>query len=145
MPRCAREHVRQSLKAKIPQLLQLSPLRTMASAANAKEPLNEQDKDIWKKSEQQFTSYDCRPYCLPHKGTNCITGSEAQSSLTPVKISPTRASNVCAEIIVTRRCVKTTSSTILCSNTPSAPRTSLPGLLGWPLTPACASSNQEWY
>jgi hypothetical protein len=93
----------------------------MASAADSKEPSTELDKDSWKKAEQQFTSYGRGLFSLPPHCANGLAESAAQNFSTPVKTSPTQASNVCDGITVTKRCVKTTSSTILFSNPPSAP------------------------
>jgi hypothetical protein len=52
---------------------------------------------------------------------NWFAASAAQNSSTLVKTSPMQASNVCAGTIVTKRCVKTTSSTIPFSNPLSVP------------------------
>jgi hypothetical protein len=52
---------------------------------------------------------------------NWFAASAAQNSSTLVKTSPMQASNVCAGTITTKRCVKTTSSTIPFLNPLSAP------------------------
>jgi hypothetical protein len=92
----------------------------MTSVESAKDPTTETEKDVWKKNEQQFTTYACEAPSLPkRRTTNRSTGSAAQNTLILVKISPMRASNVCVGITATRKCVKTTSSTNLSSD-PSA-------------------------
>lgn len=118
MPRSTRKNVKQSLKPN-PQLLQFLVASTMASAESAKDPTTEAEKDVWKKAEQQFTTYGREAPSLPkHRKTNRSTGSAAQSTSILVKILPMRASNVCVGMITTRKCVKTTSSTNLPSDPP---------------------------
>jgi len=91
----------------------------MASAESAKDQTTEAEKDVWKKAEQQFTTYGREAPSLPkRRKTNRSTGSAAQNTSILVKILPMRASNVCVGIITTRKCVKTTSSTNLPSDPP---------------------------
>jgi len=93
----------------------------MASTADSKEPSTEPEKDIWKKAEQQFTSYKYSPRSLPPDQANWLAASAARNSLTLVRTSPTRASNVCAGTIVTKICAKIISSTMLFLNPPPVP------------------------
>jgi hypothetical protein len=93
----------------------------MASAADSKEPSTEPEKDIWKKAEQQFTSYEYSPRPLPPNQANWLAASAARNSLTLVRTSPMRASNVCAGTIATKICAKIISSTMLFLNPPPAP------------------------
>ena len=96
-----------------------SSTSTMTSVESAKDPTTEAEKDVWKKAEQQFTAYGREAPSLPmRRTTNRSTGSAAQSTSILVKILPMPASNVCAGIITTRKCVKTTSSTNLPSDPP---------------------------
>jgi hypothetical protein len=118
MPRPTRKNVKQSLKPRSAAPL-IPATSTMASAESVKDPTTEAEKDVWKKTEQQFTTYGREVPSLPKlRNTNRSTGSAAQSTSILVKILPMRVSNVCVGITTTRKCVKTTSST----NLPSDPR-----------------------
>jgi hypothetical protein len=114
-----RKTMKQSLKPS-PQFTPIAITSTMTSVESAKDPTTETEKDAWKKTEQQFTTYVREAPSLPKRRTiNRSTGSAAQSTSILVKISPMRASNVCVGIIATRKCVKITSSMNLSSD-PSA-------------------------
>jgi hypothetical protein len=118
MPRSPKKTMKQSLKTS-PQLTPITVTSTMTSVESAKDPTTQTEKDAWKEAEQQFTTYGREAPSLPKcRTTNRSTGSAAQSTSILVKILPMRASNVCVGIITTRKCVKTTSSTNLPSDSP---------------------------
>jgi hypothetical protein len=72
MPRSAREKRRAEpqKRSAVSLTFHFSRLRTMTSAANAKQPSEELDKDVWKKVEQQFTAYGWGPIAFPGEVTN---------------------------------------------------------------------------
>jgi hypothetical protein len=119
MPRSTKKNIEaepQSKSAAPP----IAATSTMTSVESAKDPTTEAEKDVWKKAEQQFTTYGREtPFLQKRRTTNRPTGSAAQSISILVKILPMQASNVCVGIITTRKCVKTTSSTNLSSDPPS--------------------------